>query len=727
LHNRGNGLEYRVQASRRQAPKRTQTGVLSRTRRLRPWFVFCGAALVALLLYLPTLQYDFVWDDNGLIRNNPFLGRTNPTALLTKGFWHNPEVDGAEDDMVYYRPLTNLSFYVDRRVWGLRPTGYHLTNVAINAAVVFLMCLLLWELFRSVWLSGLGGLLVGIHPAMNCVVTFIANRTYLLALFFLLVSGYALLRGQRDRGRVWPVLFGGSLLLSALALEASLVFAAIAAAWLLVNRARYHKLPAWMAAIASPMAVYFLLRFGVARVPFAGSVVRWAITDPLRVINAFGQQLQLLLFPFNHKVIYVLAGPFAGFSVYTILGLLFLGLPLYAVIRLGRSTAGHRNPDGASSDLKPGHSAQPEDEAGRLGWYGYAWMVLFLLPFAHLVFLGPAGRMLYLAAPGVLILLAALYRARSHKRSTTRIACGAILLCAVVFAVQTLRRNPIWRNELSLSRAMVREAPVSAGGHLNYGSALANAGRKQEAVEQFRVAVAIDPDYVAPHISLAFALIDVEDLPGAIRELREVVRLQPESPKARNDLAVTLRRNGQLDSAIVEYKESLRLDPRSGLTLNNLGCAYLARGDFREAIEQFRVAVGLNPDYVGPHLNLALALMDAEDLPGAIWELREVVRLQPESPKARNDLALTLRRNGQLDSAIVEYKESLRLDPNSELTLNNLGFAYLARGDFREAIAVLKAALRLKPDFAGARGNLADAYRAAGMPDSAALVEAGKW
>ena len=699
---------------------------MRRTGSRSPWLVFSGAALVALVLYLPTLQYDFVWDDNELIRNNPFLGQTNPTALLTKEFSHNPEVDRVEDDMAYYRPLANLSFYVDRRAWGLRPTGYHLTNVVINAAVVFLMCLLLWELFRSVWLAGLGGLLVGIHPAMNCIVTFVANRTYLLALFFLLVSGYALLRGQRDRGRLWPAFFGGSLLLSALAIEASLVFAAIAAAWLLANRVRYRKLPVWLAAIALPMAVYLLLRLGIARVPFAGSVVRWAVTDPLRVINAFGQQLQLLLFPFNHKVIYVLAGPLTGFSAYTILGLLFLVVPLYAVIRLGRSRSGRRSTNGASSNLEPRRSARPELEAGRSGWYGYAWMVLFLLPFAHLVFLGPAGRMLYLAAPGVLILLTALYLARSHKRSTTRIAYGAILLCTAVFAVQTLRRNPIWRNELSLSRAMVHEAPASAGGHLNYGSALANAGRKQEAIEQFRIAVGIDPDYVAPHISLAFALIDAEDLPAAIRELREVVRLQPESPKARNDLAVTLRRNGQLDSAIVEYKESLRLDPSSGLTLNNLGFAYLARGDVPEAIEQFRVAVGLNPDSVGPHLNLALALMDAEDLPGAIRELREVVRLQPESPKARNDLALTLRRNGQLDSAIVEYKESLRLDPNSELTLNNLGFAHLVRGDFREAIAVLKAALRLKPDFAGARRNLADAYRRAGKPDSAAGIEGGK-
>jgi Flp pilus assembly protein TadD len=364
-----------------------------------------------------------------------------------------------------------------------------------------------------------------------------------------------------------------------------------------MNRARYLKVWAWMAATASPMAAYFLLRLGIARVPFTtpGSVMHWAITEPLRIINAFGQQLQLLILPFNQKVIYVPARPFISFSVYTILGLLLLGLPLYAVIRLGRSS------------LKPRHSAPPEVEAGRLGWCGYVWMVLFLLPFAHLVFLGPAGRMLYLAAPGVLILLAALYRATRHKRLTTRVICAAILLYMALFAVQTLRRNPIWRNDLSLSRAMVREAPASAAGHASYALALWSAGRKAEAIEQFRIVVELDPNSVEPRTGLAYALMDQGDLSGAIRELREAVRLRPESPKTRNDLAVMLTRNGQLDSAIAEYKEALRLDPNSELTLNNLGFVYTESGDFQQAIAALKATLRLKPDFAGARANLAAA------------------------------------------------------------------------------------------------------------------------
>jgi tetratricopeptide (TPR) repeat protein len=583
-----------------------------------PLLVFAGAALIALLVYLPTVKYDFVWDDELLIQKNSSLDQTNPLELFTRGFWYNPQMSSDQGEMAYYRPLTNLSFYLERKEWGIRPSGYHLTNVVLNAAVVFLLCVLLKELFGSVWLAGLGGLMVGIHPAMNCIVTFISNRTYLLAMVFLLLSFYALLRGERKPQAAspkpqegpWRLLFAGAFLLSLLALEASLVFAALAGGWLIVKRASYRGFRIWVALTVLPVAVYFVLRLGIAHVAFASSVVRWAIAEPLKVINTFGQQMQLLLFPFNHKVIYVVDEVFTSFSIYTVLGVLFLGLPLYAVIRLRRSTPRHKDTKGTSDKRQT-----TSDRQSWLAALGYAWIVLFLLPFAHLVFLGPAGRMLYLTAPGLLILVPALVgrtpHAGGHWRQALSVGRVAMLMYAAAFAVQTIRRNPIWRDEFALYQAMVNEAPESAGAHLNFGSSLAAAGRKPEAIAQYRAAIELNPDYVSPHVQLAFALLDHGDLPGAVSEMREVVRLQPNSPDAHNNLGLALKRYGQLDSAIAEYQAAIRLDPNSGLTLNNLGSAYLARGDLRPAVASFRAALRIQPDFAAARTNLAQAFREA--------------------------------------------------------------------------------------------------------------------
>jgi Flp pilus assembly protein TadD len=249
-------------------------------------------------------------------------------------------------------------------------------------------------------------------------------------------------------------------------------------------------------------------------------------------------------------------------------------------------------------------------------------MVLFLLPFAHLVFLGPAGRTLYLTAPGVLILVSALAKRTPYASRDTQPARGswrhassvgriAVLLYTAAFAVQTIRRNPVWRSEFALYQAMAREAPESAGAHLNFGTSLAEAGREAEAIDQYRAAIELSPDYIGPHSQLAFALLDQGDLVGATSEMREVVRLQPGSADAHNNLGLALKRSGQLDSAIAEYQAALRLDPNSELALNNLGSAFLARGDLRPAIAAFRAALRAQPDFDAARKNLVQAFQEA--------------------------------------------------------------------------------------------------------------------
>ena len=57
-----------------------------------PRWLFGAVALVSLLVYLPTVFYGFVWDDNRLVKNNSYLEQTNPKEIFTKGFAYNPEL-----------------------------------------------------------------------------------------------------------------------------------------------------------------------------------------------------------------------------------------------------------------------------------------------------------------------------------------------------------------------------------------------------------------------------------------------------------------------------------------------------------------------------------------------------------------------------------------------------------------------------------------------------------
>jgi tetratricopeptide (TPR) repeat protein len=579
------GLKARHQGNRDTTGFRGKNGSV-------PIFRVLGSCVgLTLLLYLPTLWYGFVWDDGHLIVGNEFLGNTNPIEIFAKGFWYNPGQGEEAGDMSYYRPLANLSFFLERKEFELNPAGYHLTNIVLHAVNVGLLGMVVMELFGSVWLAGAAALLLGINPAQNCVACFVANRTYLLALLFLLVALYALVRGRHDRNRRWAPIMGAGFLLACLALETPLLFAPIALAWLILNRNQYRRLREWIAALVLPALVYLFLRLVVAKIPMMpSSLARWTALQPLRVLNTFGQQMLLFFVPFGQKVIYTVGPIFTGFSAYTIFGIGFLVVPLAWL----------------------GYRARIVTKAGP-PWralLGYVWAIVLLLPFSNLVFLGPSGRMLYLASPGVLIFLVALVRTAGFTAPGSRFASGWRLGVLVVVGIygatlagQLQRRNSVWRDELTLSGTMTREAPDSPGGHLNYGAALATAGQTDEAIEQYRRAIDADSEYVAPHNRLAFALIERNELEEASFHFREVVRLAP-SADAYNNLALTLKRLGRLDSAIIEYHHALSYAPESDTTLNNLGRALMAKGDLESATRIFQRILSGNPDFTAARENL---------------------------------------------------------------------------------------------------------------------------
>ena len=58
------------------------------------------AVLVCAALYLPTLGYDFVWDDRQLVSANPRLETANPLSFFSQSFI--PGLHGSEERNVRY-------------------------------------------------------------------------------------------------------------------------------------------------------------------------------------------------------------------------------------------------------------------------------------------------------------------------------------------------------------------------------------------------------------------------------------------------------------------------------------------------------------------------------------------------------------------------------------------------------------------------------------------------
>jgi Tfp pilus assembly protein PilF len=87
------------------------------------------------------------------------------------------------------------------------------------------------------------------------------------------------------------------------------------------------------------------------------------------------------------------------------------------------------------------------------------------------------------------------------------------------------------------------------------------AGRKQfnEAIEHYRIALQIKPDYAEAHNSLATALVGRGQVDEAIEHYRQAVKIKPDYAEAHNNLGSVLADSGKFEEALQHYQKALDL------------------------------------------------------------------------------------------------------------------------------------------------------------------------
>lgn len=145
--------------------------------------------LLTILLYAPTLGYDFVnWDDPWYVYENPLVQSWSPSNLFhiaTGVVIRN------------YAPLTIFSYLLDHTWFGLWPGGYHLTNFLLHAVNAVLAYVLVARLSGSRLVGWTTAALFAVHPVQIETVAWIASRKGLLSAAFILAALICWLRPQR--------------------------------------------------------------------------------------------------------------------------------------------------------------------------------------------------------------------------------------------------------------------------------------------------------------------------------------------------------------------------------------------------------------------------------------------------------------------------------------------------------------------------------------------------
>jgi len=592
------------------------------------------------------------FDDEYYLMDNPLVqnpGWSSARVLLT-------EVIKPSTVQGYYHPLGTLSIMLDYAMGG-RGENHRVINrsaLILHTTSAMLVVLLAYLLFGEPWAAGLVGLLFGVHPLTVETIVWLGQRKALLAGTLSLASLVFYVAYARRCRWGWLV---ASLAAYALALMSKPTATPLPLLMLLLDywplgrltrRAVLEKTPFLVVGVGSTVLT-------VVSHASSSSVAMAGRSDPLTLVAMVGAKLGFyvskVVWPATLTPHYmppdpmgldnpaVLAGVLGTVCAIVLAALLIRRQPVFAVC-------------GGFFLL----TVVPV-----LGVVEYSWVWAF-------------DNYLYLPMVG-LLLIPGWYLARSRRTPMHVPLMIAAVLIVALEAVRTREYLAVWRDTETLFGHMVHLEPRAYRARLNWGLALQDQGKKNEAITQIEEALRINPQYELAHMNLGDFLSQAGRADLAIAHYREALRIKPDLPAVHLRLAAALAAKGDRQEAAEHYRQVLRLKPDIVVAHLSLGNLLLEMGQLDEAVSSFERVIALKRDTPEAQNNLGVAMLKMGKPADAIPHFAEAIRIRSEMLSARRNLAATLAREGRTQEAVEQYREILRRvpgDPDAVAKLNAL-------------------------------------------------------
>ena len=584
------------------------------------------AALVAAIIvavvvvYLPALRGDFVWDDFLLITGNPLL--QNFSGLLE--IWSG----GRTAD---YFPLTNTVFWIEHHLFGANATGYHAVNILLQIA----NALLVWRLLKQLNIPGawLAGLIFGIHPVHVASVAWISELKNLLAMLFALLSVLFFLKLDNQRLRNSVTAYSASLVFFALALLSKtqvvfLPFVLLLCAWWRDKKSAGTKTNQDLRSDAIRSWPFFALAI------FLGLVTMWFQSRgigeeeivigslPRRFVNAamaIWWYAEHLFAPVRLMAIY----PNWRFDPPQVWE--WLPLIVLLCVLAGLWHWWNRGTGGA--------------------FFAVACFIVALLPSLGLVRMAyvrsvtlVADHLQYFADVSLLALFCAgVAYAWNQRQRATKIATATIVTLLVgVMGTYAFDRAEVYRNEETLWQDNLSKNPDAWQAHIMMAQRRFKQERYAEAAYHAGRAAELKPELADIHNELGLAYCRLERFEDGIAEYRKALQLKEAKPSAARSAGVAKIRANLANALAItanHLSESAPTIPEEAMRR------------YEEAIRQYEEALEIDPQQPAIHRNLGMLLAQLGRYDEAIPHLRTTLQMVPNEPVARETLdAIEARR-----------------------------------------------------------------------------------
>ena len=542
-------------------------------------------ATITWIVFGQTVGHQFVaYDDQNYVYENSQITAGVTLQGLGNAFTHAHARN--------WHPLTTISHMLDCQFFGLDPAGHHLVNVFLHLVAVLLLFSVLREMTGALWRSAFVAAVFAVHPLRAESVAWISERKDVLSGVFFMLTLIAYLyyvrRPVLNRYVCLLIVFGLALLSKAMLVTLPIILLLLDY-WPLnrfqdecsrppLRRLILEKLPLLFLSAGSAVATLIVQKPTIA---YADQVTLTA-----RVANSaisYFIYARQLVWPTRLAVFY----PYAGDNVSVlevVLAVVCLVAMTVAIFFLRR-----RFPYLLA---------------------GWGWYLISLVPVIGLVqtgLQGHADRYTYLPQIGLCIALTwavsdFLQAIIKRREMVIGLALISIVLLTWRGWLQTVswkNTDTLWsrtlavdpNNEMAnyyIARSMQDSdrvddaikhyekalASVQAGSGKHYGlspailhTRLGNAyAEKQlfdDALAQYRDAIASDANFADAHTNLAAILLQRGNIPEAIAECEKALAIPPEDAANHVRLGTLLRQAGRSQLAVLHYRRALEIDPKS--------------------------------------------------------------------------------------------------------------------------------------------------------------------
>ena len=149
--------------------------------------------------------------------------------------------------------------------------------------------------------------------------------------------------------------------------------------------------------------------------------------------------------------------------------------------------------------------------------------------------------------------------------------------------------------------------PQDAEAQLNYGKALHQAGRVEEAIGRYEFAISKKPSLAEAEFYLGLAWSDLGDLDRSLQHYERSLQLDPKNAKCESNLAGILVSKGLRAEARRRYEHSLSVKPDLQIAHKELADILCGDGEYDSAIAHYEEALRLQPDFLEAKKNLSFA------------------------------------------------------------------------------------------------------------------------